>query len=81
MKIVPLSARPDAIPVIATWYYAEWGSLNPGLNASDIAQELKAYSENTHLPQAMLVVIGPEIVAAAEINLFQVNCSLIMNIG
>ena len=73
MKIVPLSARPDAIPVIAAWYYEEWGSLNPGLNASAIAQELKVYSENTHLPQVVLVVNGPEIVAAAEINLFQVK--------
>lgn len=30
MRIVPLAERPDLLPQVAAWEFAEWGHLNPG---------------------------------------------------
>lgn len=68
MKIQQLSKYPDFLPVIADWYYGEWGYLNPNAKQADIVKSLQCYLQDDGLPQALVALDQETPIGVAEIK-------------
>ena len=66
--IVPLSDRPDLLPVIAAWYFQEWGSHVAGLTPLDEQQRLEVFLQDGELPLLLVALEGDVPVAAAQLK-------------
>ncbi len=66
--IVPLSDRPDLLPVLAEWYFQEWGRLVPGLTLLDQQQRLEVFLQDGELPLLLIVLDDAVPVAAAQLK-------------
>lgn len=67
-SIVPLSDRPDLLPVIAAWYFQEWGSHVAGLTLLDEQQRLEVFLQDDELPLLLVALEGDAPVAAAQLK-------------
>jgi GNAT superfamily N-acetyltransferase len=70
MDCVLLFERPDAIVVVARWYYEEWGRDIPGNSAEKCAAWLTPLVNREHAPLHLAAVDGgPTVLGAAIIKL------------
>lgn len=67
-SIVPLSDRPDLLPVVAGWYFQEWGGHVPGLRLLDEQQRLEVFLHGDELPLLLIALDGDVPVAAAQLK-------------
>jgi len=68
MKLEFLSENPKAIPVLARWYFDEWGHIGKGRTLEDFTQGLHSYLNTDKIPLIVLAVEGTEILAAAQLK-------------
>jgi GNAT superfamily N-acetyltransferase len=66
--IVPLSDRPDLLPLVAGWYVQEWGHHVPGMALSDEQQRLEVFLQDDELPLLLIALDGEVPVAAAQLK-------------
>lgn len=67
-SIVPLSDRPELLPIIAAWYFQEWGSHVAGVTVLDEQQRLEVFLQDDELPLLLVVLEGEVPVAAAQLK-------------
>lgn len=63
-----LADRPDAVPLVAEWYFGEWGYLNPAATLEKVAARLFASMNRDAIPLVVLAVMGDEIIGSAELK-------------
>ena len=68
MQLVELNQRPDLLPIIAGWYYAEWGHHVPGLRLADEQQRLEVFLQHNELPLLLMALDDGAPVAAAQLK-------------
>jgi len=64
-----LSERPDAIPVVAGWYFEEWGRLLGDDSIERSRERLDAYLDSDAMPFILLAISGDEPVGAAQLKI------------
>lgn len=68
MQLLELNQRPDLLPIIAGWYFAEWGHHLPGLRLADEQQRLEIFLQHDELPLLLMAVDDGVPVAAAQLK-------------
>ncbi len=68
IRFLHLADRPDAIPLVADWYFEEWGYLNPAATPDRIAEKLSAALNRDCIPLVVLAVEGDAVIGAAELK-------------
>lgn len=69
MKIATLADHPEAVPVIAQWYFNQWGHEIPGLTLDTLISKVREKARNRiDFPLAITLHEGDELVAVAELK-------------
>ncbi|MGB5624829.1 MAG: GNAT family N-acetyltransferase [Woeseiaceae bacterium] len=68
LRFHKLADRPDAVPLVAEWYFGEWGHLNPAATPEKIAARLSASMNRDAIPLVVLAVTGDEVIGSAELK-------------
>jgi len=63
-----LADRPDAIPVVARWYFDEWGHLSEGDSLERPCERLGDYLNRDAIPFTLLAVAGEDVLGAAQLK-------------
>ena len=66
--IIPLADRPDAIPQLARWFFAEWGALDQR-PVEQIAQQLRGNLNRNAVPMTWLAVDGERVIGSISLDL------------
>lgn len=64
-----LADRPEFIPVLAGWFFAEWGSNNPQLTRERIEGNLKERLNREQAPLALVRMLDGSPIASASIKI------------
>lgn len=68
LRYLPLSDCPHLLPVIAGWYYAEWGAHVAGIALHDEMQKLEVFLQSGELPLLLVALDGDTPIAAAQLK-------------
>jgi len=68
LRFENLADRPAALPLLAEWYFSEWGYLNPATSTERIAAKLSESMNRDSIPLVMLAVMGDEVIGSAELK-------------
>lgn len=63
-----LSDRPEAAPLVAGWYFAEWGDLKPDTTAERIRETLVASASSHEIPITVLAVLDGTVIGSAQLK-------------
>lgn len=63
-----LADRPAAVPLVAEWYFREWGYLNPASTLEKVADRLGSSMNRDAIPLVMLAVMGDQVIGSAELK-------------
>ncbi len=64
-----LADRPDAVPMIARWYFGMWGHKSPANTVEKTRQRLESTLYRDRLPLRIVAVEDREVVGAATLKL------------
>ena len=67
IEIVTLSERPEFIPVVAQWNWAEWRELLPCDSCAVFADDLRAHTRRDAIPITFLALEDGEPIATASL--------------
>lgn len=65
---VTLSDRPQLLPEVAAWYFAQWGHHVPGRTLADECERLEVFLQPDSLPMLLIAMQGDRPVAAAQLK-------------
>ncbi len=65
---VTLSDRPQLLPEVAGWYFAQWGHYVPGRTLADECERLEVFLQPDALPMLLIAMQGDRPVAAAQLK-------------
>ena len=68
LRFENLADRPGAVPLVAEWYFGEWGYLNPASTPEKVAAKLLASMNRDAIPLVVLAVMGDEVIGSAELK-------------
>lgn len=68
LRFENLADRPDAVPLIAAWYFNQWGHLNPAVTPEKIAAKLFASMNRDAIPLVVLAVMDDEVIGSAQLK-------------
>ena len=68
LKFEYLADRPESVPLVAGWYFAEWGHLNPAATLERVHDKLVASMNREAIPLTVLAVVDQEVVGAAQLK-------------
>ena len=68
LRIEYLADRPEAAPLVAEWYFAEWGHLNPAATLERTRDKLVASMNRDAIPLTVLAVIDEDVVGTAQLK-------------
>ncbi len=57
-----------AIPILAKWYFDEWGHLGEGNSFDKVTEKLHGYLNTDKIPLIVLAVEGSEILGAVQLK-------------
>jgi GNAT superfamily N-acetyltransferase len=63
-----LTDNENAIPILANWYYQEWGYLNREVNLEKVIAKLHGYLNKNKIPLIILAVENDEILGACQLR-------------
>ncbi len=58
VAIAPVADRPDLVPLLACWYWGEWGRLHPDRSLEDWIEMLRPRDSRDHIPMLFVAVDG-----------------------
>jgi GNAT superfamily N-acetyltransferase len=73
MDFVFLADRPDAIPTIARWYFAQWGYRVPGSSVDRVRNRIENALNRDKPPLLVLTIEGDEILGVAELKIREMD--------
>ena len=68
MDFALLADRPEAIPILARWYFDQWGERSPGSTVATMCSILETYLNRTAIPLLVLAVDRDEILGVASLK-------------
>ncbi|NNF95848.1 MAG: GNAT family N-acetyltransferase [Halobacteria archaeon] len=68
MDLEFLANKENAIPLLARWYFEEWGHLEKGNTLDKVTEKLHGYLNTDKIPLIVLAVEGGEILGAAQLK-------------
>ncbi len=68
MKLEFLSDNKQAIPLLANWYFDEWGHVAKGNTLDNVIGKLHEYLNTNQIPLIILAIEGSEILGAAQLK-------------
>lgn len=66
---VHLADQPQLIPVLAEWFFEEWGSLDPRSSLKSMQDELGGYLHSDRIPLAIVCLQDSQPVASASLRI------------
>lgn len=73
MNFAFLADRPDAIPIIAKWYFNEWGYLRDVNSIEKTIQILQQYLNRDKIPLILLAIENDEIAGAVQLKYYEMD--------
>lgn len=73
MEFVYLADRPDAIPVVAKWYFNQWGYLSEIHSIEKMTQILQGYLHRDTIPLILLAVENDQILGAVQLKYYEMD--------
>jgi len=69
LQIEYLAERPDLVPILASWFYEEWGRRNPENSIEKVEQRLRTRMNRDSLPIALVGFLDGKLVTSASIKI------------
>lgn len=66
-----LADRPDAIPMIAKWYFEEWGHVQPGNSFEATCEKIKEKLNRDKPPLHVIATCGSDLLGVAQLKLYE----------
>lgn len=73
MKFEYLADHEEAIPLIAKWYYNEWGRANEEISLVEVRLKLKKYLNRNKIPLLILAMENGEIMGTAQLKYYEMD--------
>ena len=73
MEFKFLADRPEFVPVIAKWYFDEWGSALPGVTLQQIDDRISAMLNRDRIPVHILAMEGEELLGVAQLKIREMD--------
>lgn len=73
MDFAYLADRPDAVPIVAEWYYNQWGYLRDVSSVEKITQVLQQYLNRDEIPLIILAIENDEVVGAVQLKFYEMD--------
>ena len=64
-----LADRPDLIPLLASWFYNEWGANDPHLSLETFAENLRGRLHRDQIPLALVLLRDDSPIASASLKI------------
>jgi GNAT superfamily N-acetyltransferase len=71
LELVPLADRLDAVPLVAGWWFDEWGHERAGASRESFAADLRAEIRGDPLPVHLLALRDDAVVGVAVLKLHE----------
>ena len=68
MELEYLANNKKAIPILANWYFEEWGHLEKGNTLDKVTEKLHSYLNTDKVPLIILAIEEKEILGAAQLK-------------
>ena len=68
MQFQLLAEREEFIPVIARWYFDQWGHLNDDATVGKIVAEMEIYTNHDSIPLIVLATEGSDLLGVAQLK-------------
>jgi predicted N-acetyltransferase YhbS len=68
MELTLLADRPEALPIIAKWYFEEWGYLSESKSVKDVESGLERYLNTDKIPLMVIASDNTDILGAATLR-------------
>jgi N-acetylglutamate synthase-like GNAT family acetyltransferase len=72
-RYITLADQPELIPLLADWFYREWGSSNPGSSREKMVRVLRGSLNVDSIPQTIVLLRGSKPVATASLKIQEMN--------
>lgn len=66
-EIHPLTARPEHIPALAAWHFAQWGELNPANDVAARVVRFQTHLQGDGIPQTFVACEGAKLLGSASL--------------
>ncbi len=66
-QIEQLAARPELIPIVATWIYNEWWTTVPGASVETLTARLQSHLVHDQIPLTLVASLGDRPVGTATL--------------
>lgn len=73
MKLDYLANHEQAIPIIADWYYREWGHLKDGNTIDKVTVKLKNYLNKDKIPLIILAIEDADILGVSQLKYHEMD--------
>lgn len=68
LRVEYIADRPESVPLVAGWYFAQWGHLNPAATLEAVRDKLVASMNRDAIPLTVLAIIDEDVVGAAQLK-------------
>ncbi|MBK5108811.1 MAG: GNAT family N-acetyltransferase [Anaerolineales bacterium] len=72
-KFIYLADQPQLLPVLADWFYAEWGHHNPQGSKQSMQDELRGNLNKDRVPLTIVWIQGSKPVASASLKIREMD--------
>lgn len=73
MQFALLADYPEAIPEIASWYFAQWGYLGRFFSPEELEKKLQGSLNREEIPLVILALDNAEIAGVAELKYHELD--------
>ncbi|MEM6344916.1 MAG: GNAT family N-acetyltransferase [Bacteroidota bacterium] len=73
MELFLLADRPEAIPVLARWYYAQWGYEVPENSVVKEEEKLTQFLNRDKLPLSLVAYEGSNLIGGAQLKFYEMS--------
>ena len=73
MELSVLADHPEAVDVVATWYFDEWGHETPGLTLEQVKKQVSASVNRASAPMLVLATKQGQAIGAAELKIREMD--------
>ena len=68
MQLLLLADYPQALPVVARWYFAEWAYISNAASVDVVQAALERYLNTDRIPLMVVAVDGADVIGAATLR-------------
>lgn len=73
MQLAYLTDHPEFLPILANWYFEEWGYLDKDRTLDTEIENLRNYLNKKHLPLVLLAIEEHELLGAAQLKYHEMS--------